>query len=199
MAFWLSLGSCISLSMSLIKCKSIAVEKGKLNSLTYVCLYLLWNTVVCPAWNSAGQEKTRQLEQHSISAYRLYAHCVQKLLINTHLKRKRRLQKAGCDTVHPKTEESDATVLETSSTLICSTVSIKLTMSGVGWRDEARTQLCRRMGFILIIKNKTKQQQKLPRRGKTGQLACLARQDRAGHDRARQETPVLQWRQKGIP
>ncbi len=29
LAFWLSLGSCISLSMSLIKCKSIAVWEGK--------------------------------------------------------------------------------------------------------------------------------------------------------------------------
>jgi len=33
------------------------------------------------------------------------------------------------------------------------------------------------MGFILIIQNKTKQQQKLPHRGKTGQLAGLARHD----------------------
>ncbi len=29
------------------------------------------------------------------------------------------------------------------------------------------------MGFILTIKNKTKQQQKLPHRGKTGQLVWL--------------------------
>ncbi len=40
------------------------------------------------------------------------------------------------------------------------------------------------MGFLLV-KNKTKQQ-KLPRRGKTGQLAGLAGQDRAGQGRTGQ-------------
>ncbi len=46
--------------------------------------------------------------------------------------------------------------------------------------------MCRRIGFSLIIKNKTKQQQKLPRRGKTGQLTGLSRQDRTGQGRAGQ-------------
>ncbi len=40
-------------------------------------------------------------------------------------------------------------------------------------------------GFFIHQKNKTKQQ-KLPRRGKTGQLAGLARQDRARQGKARQ-------------
>ncbi len=47
-------------------------------------------------------------------------------------------------------------------------------VSGLGWRDEARTQWCRRWDLFIIKINKTK----LPRRGKTGQLA---RQDKTGN------------------
>ncbi len=56
----------------------------------------------------------------------------------------------------------------------------------VGVKDGARTQWYRRMGFY-SSKNKTKQQ-KLPRRGKTGQLAWQAWQGRTGHDKAGQGT-----------
>ncbi len=64
----------------------------------------------------------------------------------------------------------------------CQSIYVKVE----GWRDEVRTKWCRRLAFINKIKQKQKQQQKLPLGSKQEQGKGLARQGWTGQDRAGQ-------------